>query len=301
MRALVHVADQRSFSRAAAVMRMTQPALSRQIRLLEQELGTKLFHRHGHGVSMTDSGRLLFERFKRILGDVEQLRTEVGDRIARPGVTGSATLGVPSPLAWRFAEPFFERFTQAYPGISLRIVEGFSAFLHEWMLSGTIDLAILYGPRPSKIIAATEILTEDLYAIGPPSWIGQSSITIAELSKHTLIVPHPPHVIRTLAREAGCNPPRFIEVDALSLMIELAHSGKGFSILPITAVRLESISGYTSVLRIEKPSLSWVVSLCRNDLKPITPAAEALFGAAKAEMLDMVHSGRWDARLLAGI
>jgi LysR family nitrogen assimilation transcriptional regulator len=289
MRALVHVADQRSFSRAAAVMRMTQPALSRQIGLLEEELGTKLFHRHGHGVSMTDAGQLLFERFKRILGDVEQLRAEVGAGMAQLGVTGSVTLGVPSPLAWRFAEPFFERFAQTYPGVSLRIVEGFSAFLHEWMLSEAIDLAILYGPRPSKIIAATEILTEDLFAIGPPSWSGQASITVAELSKHPLIVPH----------EAGLNPPRFIEVDALSLMVELAHSGKGFSILPMTAVRLEASNGYTSVLRIEKPSLSWVVSLCRNDLKPATPAGEVLFSAVKAEMIDMVRSGRWEARLLA--
>ncbi|MGA0599050.1 LysR family transcriptional regulator, partial [Enterovirga sp. CN4-39] len=241
MRAFVHVADQRSFSRAASVLRVTQPALSRQIRQLEDDLGTKLFHRHGHGVALTNAGAILFERCKRILSDVEDLRSELGRQLPRPGITGTTTLGVPAPMAWRFAHPFLSRFRQQFPGITLRIVEGFSAFLHEWLLSGTVDLAIMYGPRPSKIIDATELLIEDLFAIGDPKFANRKTISIDELSKYPLIVPHPPHVIRSLAHEAGLQPARFVEVDALSLMVELAHHGEGFSVLPMTAVRQELI------------------------------------------------------------
>jgi LysR family nitrogen assimilation transcriptional regulator len=117
MRAFVHVADQRSFSRAASVLRTTQPSLSRHIRQLEEELGTKLFHRHGHGVVPTNAGAVLFERCKRILSDVEDLRGEMGRQRPRPGITGTATLGVPAPMAWRFADPFLGRFGQQFPGV----------------------------------------------------------------------------------------------------------------------------------------------------------------------------------------
>lgn len=301
MRAFVHVADQRSFSRAASVLRITQPALSRQIRQLEEELGTKFFHRHGHGVALTNTGAILFERCKRILSDVEDLRGEIGRQLPRPGITGTVTLGVPAPMAWRFAHPFLSRFGQQFPGVTLRVVEGFSAFLHEWLLSGTVDLAVLYGPRPSKIIEATELLIEDLFAIGPPSFADRKAITVEELSKHPLIVPHPPHVIRTLAHEAGLQPSRFVEVDALSLMVELAHQGKGFSLLPMTAVRQELLSGYVAALAIQKPALSWSVSLCRNDLRPVSPASEALFAHVKREVAELVRAGQWDARLAAGL
>src|SRR5262249_55591659 len=159
---------------------------------------------------------------------------------------------------------FLSRFGQQYPGVSFRIVEGFSGFLHDWLLSGTVDLAIMYGPKPSKIIDATELLIEDLYAIGSPKF-KQNVISVGELSKYPLIEPYPPHVIRSRAHEAGLQPSRLIEVDALSLMVELAHRGKGFSLLPMTAVRLELLSGYISTMVIEKPALSWSVSLCRND------------------------------------
>lgn len=300
MRAFVHVADQRSFSRAASVLRTTQPSLSRHIRQLEEELGTKVFHRHGHGVVPTNAGAVLFERCKRILSDVEDLRGEMGRQRPRRGITGTATLGVPAPMAWRFADPFLSRFGQQFPGVTLRIVEGFSAFLHEWLLSGTVDLAIMYGPRPSKIIDATELLIEDLYAIGAPD-IDRTVISVEELSQHPLIVPHPPHVIRSLAHEAGLQPSRLIEVDALSLMIELAHQGKGFSLLPMTAVRQELLSGYITSLAIEKPALSWSVSLCRNDLRPISPAAKVLSAYVRQEVPELVRSGQWNARLAAGL
>lgn len=296
MRAFVHVADQRSFSRAASVLRTTQPSLSRQIRQIESELGTKLLHRHGHGVALTGAGAILFERCKRILSDVEDLRGEVASQ--RPGVTGLTTLGVPAPMAWRFADPFLDRFSKQFPGVTLRIVEGFSGFLHDWLLSGIVDLAIMYGPRQSKIIDATQLLIEDLYAIGPPN-DGRKVISVEELAAYPLILPHPPHVIRSLIHDAGLQPARLIEVDSLSLMVELAHQGKGFSLLPMTAVRQEILSGYVSTIAIEKPALSWGVTLCKNDLRPISPATEVLFAHIKIEVADMVLTGRWDARLAA--
>lgn len=295
MRVFVHVADQRSLSRAGTVLKLSQSAVSRQISRFEDAVGAKLFHRHGHGVELTDTGAHLFRRCKRILADVEALESDLWKQ-TRPGVTGSVTLGVPAPMAARLAGPFLDRFAEDYPGVSLRVVEGFSSFLHEWLLGGTIDLAILYGPRPSTIIDATELLVENLFAIGAPAYRGRDHISLEELNRDALIVPHAPHVIRAILNDTGIQPARYVEVDALSLMVELAHQGKGFSLLPLTAVRQELLSGYVSALPISGQDLSWSVSLCRNDLRPMNPAMQVLFDHVREEVAAMVRSGQWAAR-----
>ncbi len=82
---------------------------------------------------------------------------------------------------------------------------------------------------------------------------------------------------------------------------DLAHQGKGFSLLPMTAVRQEILSGYVSIMAIEKPALSWGVTLCKNDLRPISPATEVLFAHVTSEVSDMVRTGRWNARLAANL
>jgi len=295
MRVFVHVADQRSLSKAGAVLKLSQSAVSRQISRFEEAVGAKLFHRHGHGVALTDAGAHLFRRCKRILADVETLESDVWKQ-ARLDVTGSVTLGVPAPMAARLAGPFLDHFAEKYPGVSLRIVEGFSSFLHEWLLGGTIDLAILYGPRPSTIVDATELLEENLFAIGPPDYRDRDHIDLEELNRHPFIVPHVPHVIRSIVGDTGIQPARYVEVDALSLMVELAHQGKGFSLLPLTAVRQELLSGYVSALPITGLDLSWSVSLCRNDLRPMTPAMQVLYDHVREEVAAMVRSGQWTAR-----
>ncbi len=89
LRSFVHVAELRSLTRAAAFLRISQPAISRQMRLLEAELKTTLFHRHGHGVTLTHAGELLFERSTALLTEFENLRQD----IAAPGRKGVPSAG----------------------------------------------------------------------------------------------------------------------------------------------------------------------------------------------------------------
>src|SRR5690606_1677354 len=119
--------------------------------------------------------------------------------------------------------------TAAVPGISLRIVEGFSALIHEWLMSGSIDLAILYGPRISRVVDREILAVENLHAImaATDENRARASITLTEIATGTLIVPHPPHIIRELLDLRGINPPKTLEVDAITIMIALARAGKG--------------------------------------------------------------------------
>lgn len=299
IRTFVHIADLRSFTRAAAFLNVSQPALSRQMRLLEHEVGAKLLHRHGHGVSLTVAGAAFFEKCKNLIRDFENLREDFGGNKSRRGLTGLVGLGVPQPMSWRLADPFLTDFRKRHSGVSLRIVEGFSGLLHEWLLSGSIDLAILYGPRTSKVITAIPLLSEDLFAIGPPTKenLRRGAITPDELDRHHLILPHKPHVIRELAEQSGMSSTPLFEADALAVMVELARIGKGFTILPMTAVSHDVEARRVAAIPIRHPPLSWTVSICHSSVRPINPAVRATLERVQEEVTRQVRSGRWPARL----
>ena len=300
MRSFVHVADLRSFSRAAAFLAVSQPALSRQMRLLEEELGARLFHRNGKGVALTEAGSLLFERCARILAEVEDLRSELKGGVAGvEGLTGSVGIGVPVNVSPLLADPFLEKCRTRHPGVSIRLVEGYSALLHEWLLTGSVELSFLYGPRPSRVIASTRLLVEDLYAIGAatPANRAREAITPAELARSPVVLPHRPHVIRELVHQTGVQPVEIVEVDAPGVMIELARAGRAWSILPLTCVTTHLAAGLVTAIPIQQPSLSWTATLSHSALKPLTPAAGAVFKLLREEVADLVRSGRWPARL----
>lgn len=301
MRSFVHIAELRSFSRAAAFLAISQPALSRQMRLLEEELGARLFHRNGKGVSLTKAGSALLDRCARILSEVEDLRSEISaDGGADGALTGTVGVGVSVNISPLLADPFLEKCRRLHPGISIRLVEGFSALLHEWLLTGSVDLGFLYGPRPNRVIASTTLLVEDLYAIGPatPENLKRGPITPAELARSAVILPHRPHVIRELVHQTGVQPAEIIEVDAPGVMIELARAGRAWSILPLTCVTTHVAAGLVAAIPIHQPSLSWTCTLSCSALKPLSPAAAAVARLLREEVAELVKSGRWPARLV---
>jgi LysR family nitrogen assimilation transcriptional regulator len=300
LRSFVHVAELRSLTRAAAFLRISQPAISRQMRLLEAELRTTLFHRHGHGVTLTHAGELLFERCTALLTEFENLRQD----IATPGrkartVSGIVSVGVPISVSSMLAHPFLETCRNLYPGITLKLVEGFSSLINEWLLSGSIELAILYGPPSGNVVTHIPLLTEDLFAIGAATAENRSRpfFLPRELNRQRLILPHRPHPIRELALQAGIRSTSVIEVDALGIMVELARTGIGYTILPAPAVSSDVAAGTVVRIPIRDPAFSWPVSLCYANWRPLSPAAEAIFRMLRTEVASLVHQGRWSGRL----
>lgn len=300
LRSFVHVAELRSLTRAAAFLRISQPALSRQMRLLEAELKTTLFHRHGHGVTLTHAGELLFERCTPLLTEFENLRQDItGPGRKVRNVSGTVSVGVPISVSSMLAHPFLETCRDLYPGITLKLVEGFSSLINEWLLSGSIELAILYGPPSGNVVTHVPLLTEDLFAIGAatPENRHRPFFRPRELTRQRLILPHRPHPIRELALQAGIKSTNVIEVDALGIMVELARTGTGYTILPAPAVSSEAAAGTVVRTPIRDPALSWPVSLCYANWRPLSPAAQAVFRMLRSEVASLVHQGRWCGRL----
>jgi LysR family transcriptional regulator, nitrogen assimilation regulatory protein len=165
LRYFVTLATQRSFGRAAEVLRIAQPALSRQIKLLEAELGVRLFERHMHGASPTAEALQLLERAMFLIRYADQTKAEMQAFGQVP--KGAVSLGLPPALAQCLSVPLVAHVASAYPEISLRIVESFSPSLEKKLTSGQVDLAIINGPTTLPAIEAHPLLREAICVILP--------------------------------------------------------------------------------------------------------------------------------------
>ena len=142
----VRVAELGSFTRAAAALGVAQPALSRQIRLLEVELRQNLLTRHGRGAQPTEAGLLLLEHGRGILHQVAHTRDELAR--LRGGLSGRVSLGLPPSVARVLAVPLMQAFRTEWPQARLAISEGLSTGMLESLVSGRLDVAVLYNARP---------------------------------------------------------------------------------------------------------------------------------------------------------
>lgn len=287
IKTFVHIADLHSFSRASAFLHVSQPALSRQMRLLEEELGIKLFHRHGHGAELTEDGALFHQRSRKILADFLNLKSEFYSRGRNADITGTVGIGLPVPATRFIGVEFINAFRERSSGISLKIVEGFSALLHEWLLSGSLDLAVQYGGRSTTAITAEPVLTEDLYAVtGAGTLLAeQASVRASDLASMPLILPNRPHVLRDLIDDLELEDARTVEVGAISLMFDMARVGKGVTILPRSSLDPALGTGGLVALPIHDPYLTWEVSICYSALKPLTPAAMVVRDELRNELI----------------
>ena len=145
------VAECGSLSRASERLRIAQPALSRQIKLLEHTVGAELFSRHVRGMVLTETGKALLER---ISGPLHQLEQSVLDvKSLQADISGEVKLGVLPTVLDGFTIRLFERLNAQYPGVSLHVKEAYSVNLIEWLQSGEIDLSFLNGPAQGLPIA----------------------------------------------------------------------------------------------------------------------------------------------------
>jgi DNA-binding transcriptional LysR family regulator len=155
LESFVRVAELGSFSKAARVLDIAQPALSRQVRLLETDLRETLLLRNGRGVALTPAGRRLFEHGVQILQQVALARADLGAQ--RDAPVGQVTIGLPPSIGRRLTQPLIEGFRAQMPQAQVTIVEGLSAHIAEWIASGRADLGLLYNPEPTTALEITPL------------------------------------------------------------------------------------------------------------------------------------------------
>lgn len=275
----VRVAELGSFSRAAAVLNVGQPGLSRAIRGLEAELDRTLLYRNGRGVTLTDAGARFLAHAKGILHQLDGARTAL--RGADEDVAGKVAIGLPPSIGRVATVALVRSFRERFPSAQLAIVEGLTVPLQERLLAGHIDIGVFHNPAPSPLLEIEPLLTEALGLVSAT----RSTLRLPRrmafrgLEDVGLIFPSAPHPIRSLveteAARRGVRLNVVLEIDAVPSILQLVAEGYGHAVVPHTVVRAGLLAdGRLAVRPIDRPALASLVALVKPARRPMTVLAE---------------------------
>jgi len=271
----VRVAELGSFSKAALLLNIAQPALSRQVRLLETDLRVALLLRNGRGVVLTEVGKRLFDSSVGILQLVARVREDID--ASRDEPAGRIVVGLPPSMGRLLTLPLVEAFRRTLPKARLAIVEGLTTHLAEWISTGRVDLGLLYNPEPQAALEVTPVLDEALGLVSPAGWAKPKKTTVSfdELIRYPLIVPERAHAIRKLletqAALAGCKLNVALEVSSVQSILELVRAGHGHAVLMATALAATGQPDAFVLRPLVEPRLYSTLCLAVSAHKPPTP------------------------------
>ena len=291
LESFVRVAELGSFTRAALTLGVAQPALSRQVRLLEVELRQTLLARNGRGAVPTEAGALLLEHARGILHQVERAREELGRM--RGSLSGRVALGLPPSVARALAVPLTQAFRAQLPEARLAITEGLSTSMQEALLSGRLDIAVLYNAQPRPDFDIAPLASEELLLVQPaPTRVPEKPLrpaTLKELAQLPLIIPSRPNAIRmhidSLLDAAGLSPRIELEIDGVPAILDLVEDGVGCAILSHNAVSSAARPDAFSVRPIEtprSPTLRIELYTAVSALRPATRTQQAAMELVRA-------------------
>ena len=278
----VRVAELGSFTRAAVVLNIAQPALSRQVRLLEVELRQNLLVRNGRGAIPTEAGKVLLEHGRGILHQVERAREELGR--VRGALAGRVAIGLPTSVARVMTVPLTRAFRQELPEVRLSISEGLSGAILGGLNSGHLDLVVLYNAQPSRETDVAHLLDEDLVLVRarPPGLLEDpppGPIALSEVAQLPLVIPTRPNAIRMHVEsemaQIGCTPQVALEIDGVSAILDLVADGAGCAVLSRNALLNSPRPSAYTAQAIGIPPLRIALSLATSLQRPSTQLQKA--------------------------
>jgi LysR family transcriptional regulator, nitrogen assimilation regulatory protein len=295
------VAELGSLSKASDTLRVAQPALSRQIKLLEHELRAELFTRNGRGMVLTDAGRLLLARTAGIVRQIDQVRDEIQSAGGPP--SGRVVLGLVPTVSCVISARLARRTVDTYPGISLCIVESYSGHLMEWLHRGEMDLALIYGPSSDLHLTVQSLGRDTIVAVGPRgSGLAQKKqVDIGWLLRQRLVLPSHSHGLRALIEHAAAKKKLKLDVkleaDSFRVLTSLVEEGLGYTLLPPSSVRNEVAAGRLETAAIAKPAPMRELTLASPIDHPGSTAITLITELIRDELIACRGDGLWDIRL----
>jgi LysR family transcriptional regulator, nitrogen assimilation regulatory protein len=289
----LRVSELGSINKAAADLHLSQPTLSRHMALLEHTLGAQLFARSRRGIHLTDAGRLLADRARPLLRQFAILKEQVGER-----ATGHLSIGVPTSWHSVFTLAFVRRLTINNDGLRLRVYEGVSNVLREYMLAGLLDLCIApLAATPTAGYQQTRLLREPLALVerGHTGLDPQQPVPVSRLAGLNLVLPARPNALRqqvelALARE-GLPFRADVETDTLALCLDLASQGIGSTVVPACALVHHHYDGDICWAPVRGLSMTW--ALYENQARTHSQAMREGRNQALATVAEGIRGGRW--------
>ena len=291
IRYFVQIAELGSITRAAQHLRIAQPALSRHIHALEDELGVPLLVRLPRGVRLTTAGRQFLEHCQRILRELG--RAQDGLRSGGAAARGRVILGV-SPTTGPLLLPgVVERMRRQCPQISLKVVDGFSNQLYDWLQAGRADVAVLTNPVNSRTIKVTPLISEPIVVFAQAqSRASRRFFTVAELARTPVISTE---AIRIIADEQLQRHRARVsvetEIDAVEAIRRLVLRGTSIALMPVSTFHEDLAAGSITAAPVADANIHRILTLGQQAERRPSAAIDEVVQIMAAEVRALADEG----------
>ncbi len=287
LRCFLAVAEQRHFTRAARELGLAQPSVSSQVRRLESELGSELFHRMKGNVTLTPAGEALLPFARRILADVDAASSELRESATQ--VRGRLSIGATPSLAATLVPPVLARFHAVYPAVDLALREAGSGDLVAALEEGALDVALVILPVRHDVLETQPLLREELVlALARTHPLAKRrTISVADLRDVPLVMFREGYDLRN-ATEAACRAAGFAPTFAvvggeMDGVLRLTAAGLGAAIVPSLVVEPR---GPLHAVRIAQSALTRTIGLAHRRDRRLSRAAQELVETVRALVRD---------------
>jgi LysR family nitrogen assimilation transcriptional regulator len=298
LRYFVAVADAGSLTAAAAAIPIAQPALTRQMRDLEAELGVRLLQRLPRGVRLTQAGVTVYEAAQRMLGESDRM----GQKLARGQLREAATVvvGASPTLAGLLVPGVFESCSSMLDRVTLRAREAFTPTLLEWLERGIVDMAVVTNPEPGRALSFHPLLAEPFALVSHASMRVDPVVQLGQLARIPLLMTSLHRgIVESQLLALGKPLNVHSEIDSVDSIRELVSRGRWATIMPVSVFKhvkgplpdivLSEVSGVqlnrqlALAMRIDpqpNPALSLVRELIDSEFLRLSRRGAFSFGAA---------------------
>lgn len=303
------LAEQGSISSAAATLQLAQPTLSENLSRLEKKLGVHLVVRSGRGIMLTEAGELLARHSRSIVDAASRAMDEI--RQAGKEACGLVAIGLPPSLGILLSVPLAETIQSEYPQVKLRISEGMSGDIAEWVEEERIDIGFVYEVRDNPNLLFQPLLLEKLFLATAPDNIpncvdfSDPNVPIVrgiDLQTLPLALPASTHgarkVVERFARASNIKLDIVVEIDSLPQLITMATRASAYTILPHAAVIDEVASGTIRIFEIAEPTMTRTAYLLRKRSRPISRASQAVQQSIGLIVREMIERFQLDAAVV---
>ncbi len=300
LRYFVAIVDAGSFTRAAAVLHIAQPALSQQVSSLESEVGSKLLNRSVRGVTPTDGGWAVYRHAQTILKLTAQTRDVAQGAVGE--VSGRVRLGLPSSIAMILAAPLLTLLGERYPGVLVEIYESASSYLSAQLFDERVDLSVLVDKVPSAALATQPLVDEQLYFVqvggARPA---QMPVTVAALAQTPMILTTRAttlrHTVDAAFAAAGIEPQVLAEASSIQTLLTVVAQGRLATLIPYSALSWQAASGTLERQPLDPPVLRRA-TLAWSRNATLTDSTRCVRSLIVEIVRRLVGSGEWQGATL---
>lgn len=292
LRCFVVAVEQGSLSSAATSLGVAQSALSRQVSQLERQLGCRLLHRTGRGVTPTEMGHLMLPQALSLLNESKELMDRIAKNKDRP--SGKVSIAVLPALSRHLIGSLLKKVQGSYPDIRLEVIEAYSGEVRNMLSDGRVDIGIFNRYRPFKDQPSNAIYSAPLYFVGKPNNFSfEMPVRFSKVATLPLVLPSRPNDMRSYFDEI-CNRRRqtmnvVMEVSSGALIRNALLTSDVFSVLPYHAVAREISLKQLALTPITHPAIKQIAFLETTRKRPLSMASRIIYEIVSMKLRSFVH------------